>query len=167
MAAKNGGARVPDMFHVVLVEPEIPPNTGNVAKLCAATGSHLHLVGPLGFRMDDATLKRAGMDYWNMVSWSYHESFDEVMDGKPLDASVFCIETTGSGQYDCASFAPGDYLVFGRETKGLRPSVWQRDGVHCLRIPILNGNARSLNLSNCVAIVLYEALRQNRFTTPA
>ncbi len=150
-------------FHVVLVEPEIPPNTGNIARLCAATGCHLHLVGPLGFRLDDAMLKRAGMDYWRLVRWEYHETFEAALAGRATDARLYAVETGEGARYTEARFRRGDWLVFGRETKGLPRRVLERGDVVRLSIPMPNPDARSLNLSNCVAVVVYEALRQSGF----
>lgn len=161
-AGGQGGAAAPN-FHVVLVEPEIPPNTGNVARLCAATRCRLHLVGPLGFRMDDASLKRAGMDYWELVDWRYHGSFAGVMAAKDPESAVYCVETTGDACYADVRYRPGDYLVFGRETRGLRRSVIEAAGGRCVRIPIAEARARSLNLANAVAVVVFEAQRQNGF----
>jgi len=159
----GGGGFGEPHFHVVLVEPEIPPNTGNVARLCAAARCRLHLVGPLGFKMDDSSLRRAGMDYWELVDWRYHDSFDGVMMESGLGSTVYCVETTGEQSYAEARYRPGDFLVFGRETRGLRRATIERAGGRCVRIPIAEPRARSLNLSNAVAIVLYEALRQNGF----
>lgn len=155
------------MFHVVLVEPEIPPNTGNVARLCAATGSHLHLVGPLGFRMDDTTLKRAGMDYWQWVTWHYHETMEDLLNKKMPESHVYCVETCGDRNYSEVRYQSGDYLIFGRETKGLSQKVMKQIGGNCVRLPIWHEKARSLNLSNCVAVVLFEAWRQNGFNAPS
>jgi len=154
------------MFHVVLIEPEIPPNTGNVARLCAATGSQLHLVGPLGFRLDDTTLKRAGMDYWQWVRWHYHESFDVLLKNKLPEAAIYCVETCGDKNYCEVAYQPGDYFVFGRETKGLPKKIIEQTGGNCVRLPIWHEKARSLNLANCVAVVLFEAWRQNGFKSP-
>lgn len=154
------------MFHVVLIEPEIPPNTGNVARLCAATGSQLHLVGPLGFRLDDNTLKRAGMDYWQWVNWHYHESFDALLENKVPEATFYCVETCGDKNYCDPTFQAGDYFVFGRETKGLSKKIIEQSGGNCLQLPIWHEKARSLNLANCVAIVIFEAWRQNGFKAP-
>ncbi len=150
-------------MHIVLVEPEIPPNTGNVARLCAATGSTLHLIEPLGFKLDDAHLKRAGMDYWRQVQWRRWKNWGEFSIALPAGARLWLIESGGGRHYAEAEFAAGDYLVFGRETAGLPATLLeqQRDG--WLRIPMFNEQARSLNLSNCVALVLYEALRQQGF----
>lgn len=142
-------------MNVVLVEPEIPPNTGNVARLCAATNSTLHLIGPLGFRLDDRELKRAGMDYWQHVTWKYWDSLDECL---PANARVWLVENKTDRPYTDVAYQANDYLVFGRETTGLPESLLAKHPV--IAIPQFNPNARSLNLSNCVAIVLYEALRQ-------
>lgn len=163
MSAGEQAAGAGPFFHVVLVEPEIPPNTGNVGRLCAATGCRLHLVGPLGFRMDDARLRRAGMDYWEFVDWRYHDSFDDVMAAREPGCAVYCVETVGGECYADVRYRHGDYLVFGRETRGLRRAIIETAGGRCVRIPIAEPRARSLNLSNAVAVVLYEAMRQNGF----
>jgi tRNA (cytidine/uridine-2'-O-)-methyltransferase len=147
-------------MNVVLIEPEIPPNTGNVARLCAATGAVLHLVGPLGFRLDDKELKRAGMDYWNEVEWKYWKAFDELKKNAPADASFYFVETSARRIYTQARYKWGDFLVFGRETKGLPREILEENRNNLIGIPMFNPKARSLNLSNCVAIVLYEAMRQ-------
>ncbi|HLH55890.1 MAG TPA: tRNA (cytidine(34)-2'-O)-methyltransferase [Verrucomicrobiae bacterium] len=151
------------MMHVVLVEPEIAPNTGNVARLCAATGSGLHLVEPLGFELGDAQLKRAGMDYWQQVDWQRWPSWPEFHRALPPGAKTWFIESNGPKLYTDACFSDGDYLVFGRETAGLPPSILNENRDRWLRIPMFNPKARSLNLSNCVALVLFEALRQQGF----
>jgi tRNA (cytidine/uridine-2'-O-)-methyltransferase len=150
-------------MHVVLVEPEIAPNTGNVARLCAATRSILHLIEPLGFRLDDAQLKRAGMDYWQQVEWHRWPDWRAFTSQLPLDADLWLVESGGPRVYADARFQTGDYLVFGRETAGLSKDLLARHRATWLRIPMLNPNARSLNLSNCVALVLFEALRQQGF----
>jgi tRNA (cytidine/uridine-2'-O-)-methyltransferase len=163
-------------MHVVLVEPEIPPNTGNIARLCAATRTPLHLVEPLGFRLDDTTLKRAGMDYWRQVKWRrwpHWRAFWETQIAPPAPKSppsagrrrprVWFIESGGPRRYSEAVFGPDDYLVFGRETAGLPSALLAGQRDHWLRLPMFNPASRSLNLANCVAIVLYEALRQNGF----
>jgi len=144
-------------LNVVLVEPEIPPNTGNVARLCAATNSTLHLIGPLGFRLDDRDLKRAGMDYWEHVTWKYWNSWDEF---SPPNERLWLVENKTDRLYTDVTYRPDDHLVFGRETAGLPAKLLEtyRDSV--IAIPQFNPKARSLNLSNCVAIVLYEAIRQ-------
>ena len=150
-------------MHVVLVEPEIPPNTGNVARLCAATGTKLHLIEPFGFKLDDAQLKRAGMDYWQHVEWKRWSNWDEFQQKLPAAARLWLIESDGSQLYTEARFDPEDFLVFGRETAGLPKRLLEQHRERWLRIPMFNREARSLNLSNCVALVLFEALRQQGF----
>jgi tRNA (cytidine/uridine-2'-O-)-methyltransferase len=150
-------------MNVVLVEPEIPPNTGNIARLCAATASTLHLVEPFGFKLDDSQLKRAGMDYWQHLSWHRWPSWSVFRGQLPANARLWFIESAGLRNYSEASYAPDDFLVFGRETAGLPKQLLQAAGESWLRIPMFNSKARSLNLSNCVALVLFEALRQQGF----
>ena len=150
-------------MNVVLVEPEIPPNTGNIARLCAATRTRLHLIEPMGFRLDDATLKRAGMDYWKHVEWQRWPDWRAFEQGLPENARLWFIESRGSRRYTEASFADDDYLVFGRETAGLPQALLESRPERWLRIPMFHAGARSLNLSNCVALVLFEALRQQGF----
>ena len=150
-------------MHVVLLEPEIPPNTGNVARLCAATKSTLHLIEPFGFKLDDTQLKRAGMDYWDHVVWHRWPNWRAFQSACPADARFWFIESGGPKVYADADFAPNDYLVFGRETAGLPKALLQAAPERWLRIPMFNPQARSLNLSNCVALVLFEALRQQGF----
>ena len=150
-------------MHIVLLEPEIPPNTGNVARLCAATGSTLHLVEPLGFKLDDTQLKRAGMDYWQHAEWHRWPSWTAFQKQVLEDARLWLVESKGPRRYTEVSFAPNDYLVFGRETAGLPKKLLRENPEHWLRIPMFNTQARSLNLSNCVALVLFEALRQQGF----
>ncbi len=150
-------------MHVVLVEPEIPPNTGNVARLCAATRTRLHLIEPFGFKLDDTQLKRAGMDYWQHVQWQRWPSWQAFQKALVPGARLWFIESGGPHLYTSASFTPDDYLVFGRETAGLPKKLLQRNYERWLRIPMFNPDARSLNLSNCVALVLFEALRQQGF----
>lgn len=152
-------------MNVVLVEPEIPPNTGNVARLCAATRSRLHLIEPFGFQLDDARLKRAGMDYWQHVEWRRWPNWAAFHGGLPPGARLWFIESNGPLRYSEAAFARDDYLVFGRETAGLPRALYTAAPDRWLGIPMLNPEARSLNLSNCVAIVLFEALRQQGFRT--
>jgi len=150
-------------MHVVLVEPEIPPNTGNVARLCAATHTQLHLIEPLGFELDDTQLKRAGMDYWQHVQWQRWRSWTEFKEKIGPRTRVWFIESGGPRLYTEVEFGPEDCLVFGRETAGL-PKKWlEEDRDDWLRIPMFNREARSLNLSNCVTAVFYEALRQQAF----
>lgn len=151
------------MMNIVLVQPEIPPNTGNVARLCAATRTTLHLIEPFGFKLDDATLKRAGMDYWQQVKWQRWASWPAFMEKLPADARLWFIESDGPQFYADVKFASDDYLVFGRETAGLPKQLLEQHRERWLRIPMFNTAARSLNLSNCVALVLFEALRQQGF----
>ena len=150
-------------MHIVLVEPEIPPNTGNVARLCAATQSTLHLIEPLGFKLDDATLKRAGMDYWQQVTWLRWANWTAFAAQLPAGARLWFIESGGPQVYSEVKFAAEDYLVFGRETAGLPKQLLEQNRERWLRIPMFNPEARSLNLAKCVALVLFEALRQQGF----
>ncbi len=149
--------------YIVLVEPEIAPNTGNIARLCAATRTALDLIEPFGFKLDDKQLKRAGMDYWEQVEWRRWPSWAAFHEGLPARARLWFVESQGAMTYTEASFLPGDYLVFGRETAGLPQRLLEQNRDAWLRIPMLNPESRSLNLSNCAAIVLFEALRQQGF----
>jgi len=149
--------------NIVLVEPEIPPNTGNVARLCAATRARLHLVGPLGFRLDDSTLKRAGMDYWRQVDWRTWDDWATFEAALPERERLWLVEQGGARRYDEAEFGVEDYLVFGRETAGLPPTLLEKYPEQVLSIPMFNPESRSLNLANSVSVVLYEALRQQGF----
>jgi tRNA (cytidine/uridine-2'-O-)-methyltransferase len=146
-------------MNVVLVEPEIPPNTGNVARLCAATGATLHLVGPLGFRLDDKALKRAGMDYWEHVTWRYWNSLEELRQSDST-ARYYYVTTKSKRPYTEPRYRWGDYLVFGRETAGLPRPLLEANAGQTITIPMFHPEARSLNLATAVAIVLYEAVRQ-------
>jgi tRNA (cytidine/uridine-2'-O-)-methyltransferase len=150
-------------MHIVLVEPEIPPNTGNVARLCAATCSRLDLIEPFGFEIDDTRLKRAGMDYWQHVEWRRWANWTVFHEHLPAGARLWFVESNGPRRYTEAEFRPEDYLVFGRETAGLPRKLLEDNRDAWLRIPMFNPRARSLNLSNCVALVLFEALRQQEF----
>lgn len=148
-------------FNIVLVEPEIPQNTGNIARTCAATGTKLHLVKPLGFSVNDKYLKRAGLDYWHLLDITYYENLDEFLNthkGKRM----FFSTTKAAKKYTDVEYQDGDFLVFGKETKGLPENLLKENLDYAVRIPMIDG-ARSLNLSNSVAIVLYEALRQLDF----
>ncbi len=154
------------MFSVILYEPEIPPNTGNIIRLCANTGAGLHLVEPLGFELDEPRLKRAGLDYREFASVRTHPSLEACLEalGQPR---VFALSTRNSTRYDEASFAAGDALLFGPETRGLPQSVLDElPAERRLRLPMREGN-RSLNLSNAAAVVVYEAWRQLGFTGSA
>lgn len=148
-------------FHIVLVEPEIPANTGNISRTCAATGTVLHLVRPLGFDTDDKTLKRAGLDYWHSVDIMYHDSFQEVRDMYP-EGRFHYASTRGTKRYTDFRFRDGDFFVFGKETKGLPQDLIDANLEMCMKMPMTD-KVRSLNLSNSAAIVIYEALRQNNF----
>jgi tRNA (cytidine/uridine-2'-O-)-methyltransferase len=147
------------MFNVVLVEPEIPPNTGNVGRLCLATRSTLHLVGPLGFSLNDRQLKRAGLDYWDEVDVREWSSLDELQQANE-SAQFFYLTTKAKLPYFEVTFRPRDFLVFGRETKGLPERVLSENREGCITIPM--HGTRSLNLATAVAIVLFEAMRQQR-----
>ena len=149
-------------LHIVLVEPLIPPNTGNVARLCAATGCALHLIEPLGFSIGDRELKRAGLDYWEHVCVVVHPSLEAYLNAHPQRGRWF-VETGGSLRYDQALYAPGDSLIFGPETKGLPRDVLARDAGRVIGIPMRSGTVRSLNLSTTVGIVAYAALARLGF----
>ncbi len=149
------------MFNIVLVEPEIPQNTGNIARTCVVTGSRLHLVRPLGFALDDAHLKRAGLDYWKELDVRCYDGFPEVESMYP-SARFVLLSTHAERSYADAAYCDGDFLVFGKETAGLGRTILTRRVEDAVRIP-MRPDQRSLNLSNSVAIVLYEALRQNAF----
>jgi tRNA (cytidine/uridine-2'-O-)-methyltransferase len=146
------------MFNVVLVEPEIPPNTGNVGRLCLATASTLHLIEPFGFNIDDKQLKRAGLDYWPEVDVRTWKSLEELQRSQAADARYFFLTTKSKRAYLDARFRPNDFLVFGRETKGLPESLLVANESSTLTIPMRT--TRSLNLATAVAIVLFEAVRQ-------
>lgn len=149
------------MFNIVLVEPEIPQNTGNIARTCAATGCKLHIVKPMGFTIDDKKLKRAGLDYWHLLGVKYYENLDDFfMQNK--DGRFFYSTTKGLNTYSDVKYKDGDFILFGKETKGLPEQLLHENKEWCIRIPMIS-EARSLNLSNSVAIVAYEALRQTDF----
>jgi tRNA (cytidine/uridine-2'-O-)-methyltransferase len=149
------------MFHIVLVEPEIPPNTGNIARLCLAAGARLHLVEPLGFQIDDRALRRAGMDYWHEVDIRRWPNLHALQADAGERGRWFYFTTKTERAYWDVAFADGDYLVFGRETKGLPESLLAAHADQCVTIPMMP-NARSLNLATSVGIALYEAKRQIR-----
>ncbi|MGY8527108.1 tRNA (uridine(34)/cytosine(34)/5-carboxymethylaminomethyluridine(34)-2'-O)-methyltransferase TrmL [Paracidovorax citrulli] len=152
------------MFHVVLVEPEIPPNTGNVIRLCANTGAQLHLVKPLGFPLDDARMRRAGLDYHEYADMRVHESWEAFLEQeRPDPARMFALTTHGSTPFGQVAFQQGDWFVFGSETRGLAPERRESFApAQRIRLPMRPGN-RSLNLSNTVAVVVFEAWRQQGF----
>lgn len=148
-------------FHIVLVEPEIPPNTGNIVRTCSITGAKLHLVKPLGFSIDDTQLKRAGLDYWHDLDIQMYDSFGQLRDKYP-DRRFFCATTKAKETYTSFSYREGDFFVFGKETKGLNDTILEANKKTLIRVPMLP-EVRSLNLANSVAIVLYEGLRQLDF----
>ncbi|HYG10755.1 MAG TPA: tRNA (cytidine(34)-2'-O)-methyltransferase [Pyrinomonadaceae bacterium] len=147
------------MINVALVEPEIPPNTGNIARLCAATRTPLHIVGVAGFRLDDRAVRRAGLDYWPEVQLSRHRDLDALRVALPASRFVY-LTTKASRAYTDWRYINGDCLIFGRETRGLPEELLRANASNCVTIPMLNPRVRSLNLATSVAIVLYEALRQ-------
>ena len=148
-------------LHIVLVEPEIPPNTGSIARLCGATDTVLDLVHPLGFQVDDKHLKRAGLDYWPQVRINHWENFETFLSGQD-ERRLFFLATKTTRSYTEARFGPGDMLIFGKETKGLPEDILTLVSDRCLSIPMSNPHIRSLNLAMSAGIVLYEALRQIR-----
>ena len=152
-------------FQIVLVEPDIPPNTGNIARLCAATGSPLHLVEPLGFRLTNAAMKRAGLDYWSSVDVHRHKNFESFLATSQPSRTWF-FSTKGSRTYTDVMYQPGDALIFGSETRGLSEVLLSANSDHVLTIPMLRNHVRSLNLANSVSIVLFESLRQYQKTMP-
>jgi len=145
-------------LNVVLVEPEIPQNTGNIARTCAATGARLHLVEPMGFKIDDTKLKRAGLDYWHLLDITYYSSLDDFFD-KNKGGEFFYFTTKGRKAHSDAEYPDGSFLVFGKETAGLPEDLLYQNPDRCVRLP-MRGEARSLNLSNAVAVGVYETLRQ-------
>ena len=149
------------MMNIVLVEPEIPQNTGNIARTCAATGSMLHLIRPLGFRLDDKYMKRAGLDYWFLMKYRVYDGLDDFFTQHP-DARCFFATTKAPRSYAQAQYRDGDFLFFGRESRGLPEELLEKRYDDCVRIP-MRPEARSLNLANSVAVLLYEALRQQDF----
>ena len=151
-------------MNVVLYEPDIPGNTGNVARSCVATGTTLHLVGRLGFKLDEPRLKRAGLDYWPKLKLVRHEDWESFLKSRPAEPPLFFFSKRAARSYWSAVFHPESYLVFGCETQGLPPAFHQRYGERMYAIPMASQSVRSLNLSSAAAIILYEALRQ---TNPA
>ena len=150
----------PDVpMNIVLVEPSIPPNTGNISRLCAGTGTKLHLIEPLGFDLSEKQIRRAGLDYWDAVDLTTYPNLETFFEQNPSGEKYF-FSTAGSQSYSNVGYAPGDYLVFGNETHGLPDALLEKHPEHVCNIPIKLDCVRSINLSNCAAIVLYEALRQ-------
>ncbi|MBR5561812.1 MAG: tRNA (cytidine(34)-2'-O)-methyltransferase [Clostridia bacterium] len=151
------------VLNIVLVEPQIPQNTGNIARTCAATGARLHLVEPMGFKVDNAKLKRAGLDYWHLLDITYYSSLDDFFD-KNKDGNFFYFSTKATKIYSEVEYPDNCYLVFGKETAGLPEELLFENKESCVRLPMINdSSARSLNLSNSVAIGAYEVLRQWKF----
>ena len=148
-------------YNIVLVEPEIPQNTGNIARTCAVTNTKLHIVKPMGFEITDAKLKRAGLDYWHFLGVKYYENIDEFFETNK-GGRFFFSTTKAVNNYCDVKFCDNDFILFGKETKGLDEALLKANKEHCIRIPMID-EARSLNLSNSVAVVLYEALRQQNF----
>ncbi len=148
-------------YNVVLVEPEIPQNTGNIARTCAVTNTKLHIVKPMGFEITDAKLNRAGLDYWHFLGVKYYENIDEFFETNK-GGRFFFSTTKAVNNYCDVQFCDNDFILFGKETKGLDEALLKANKEHCIRIPMID-EARSLNLSNSVAVVLYEALRQQNF----
>ena len=148
-------------INIVLLEPEIPQNTGNIARTCAATGASLHLIEPLGFRIDDAKLKRAGLDYWHQLDITYYKDIEDFYTKNP-DAKVYYFSTKAPQKYTDITYPEKVYLMFGKETKGLPEELLHANKTHCVRIP-MRDSLRSLNLSNSAAIAVYEVFRQRDF----
>ena len=150
------------MLNIVLHEPEIPANTGNIGRTCCATGTRLHLIGPLGFSLSEKALKRAGMDYWDKLDVTVYDDYNDFIERNP-DAKVYYATTKAPNVYSDVSYEADCYIMFGKESAGIPEEILVNNQNNCVRIP-MNPEIRSLNLSNSVAIVLYEALRQNNFT---
>ena len=148
-------------LNIVLFEPEIPANTGNIGRTCVATGTKLHLIEPLGFRLDEKKIRRAGMDYWKDLDVTTYINFQEFL-GKNPGAKIYMATTKGKNVYTEVSYEPDCYIMFGKESAGIPEEILAHNRDRCVRIPMI-GETRSLNLSNSVAVVLYEALRQNHF----
>ncbi|MDP4144398.1 MAG: tRNA (uridine(34)/cytosine(34)/5-carboxymethylaminomethyluridine(34)-2'-O)-methyltransferase TrmL [Bacillota bacterium] len=149
-------------LNIVLFQPEIPQNTGNIARTCVLTNAKLHLIKPLGFSLDEKHLKRAGLDYWPYLDLNLYDSFEELRE-KYKDSTFYFSTTHGDNNYSEVKFKQGDFVVFGRESSGLPDSIKNSDPERCIRVPMIKTSARSLNLSNTVAIVAYEAIRQFGF----
>ena len=149
-------------LNIVLFEPEIPANTGNIGRTCVATGTRLHLIEPLGFRLNEKSIKRAGMDYWEHLDVTRYMNFEEFLEKNP-GAKIYMATTKGQHVYSDVKYEPDCYIMFGKESAGIPEEILVKNPENCIRIPMLS-EIRSLNLSNSVAVVLYEALRQNNFT---
>lgn len=149
------------VFNIVLHQPEIPQNTGNIGRTCAATGARLHLIEPLGFRLDEKSLKRAGMDYWKELDVTTYVDYEEFLEKNP-GAQIYYVTTKGQQVYSDVAFEAGSFFMFGKESGGIPEEILKAHPHECIRIPMV-GESRSLNLSNAAAIILYEALRQQQF----
>lgn len=149
-------------FNIVLFQPEIPQNTGNIARTCVLTNCKLHLIKPLGFSLEEKQLRRAGLDYWSDLDLSIYDSYEEIRE-KYRDATFYFSTTHGKNYYEDSMFKQGDFIVFGRESCGLPDNIRNSDPDRCIRVPMIKTSLRSLNLSNTVAIVAYEAIRQIGF----
>lgn len=149
------------MLNIVLHEPEIPANTGNIGRTCVATGTRLHLIEPLGFRLDEKALRRAGMDYWKELDVSVYLNYEDFLEKNP-GAKMYMATTKAEKMYTQVSFEPDSYVMFGKESAGIPEEILVKNRERCIRIPMM-GRIRSLNLGNSVAVILYEALRQNQF----
>ena len=150
-------------LNIVLFEPEIPANTGNIGRTCVATGTRLHLIEPLGFRLNEKSIKRAGMDYWEHLDVTRYINFEDFLEKNP-DAKIYMATTKGQHVYTEVNYEPDCYIMFGKESAGIPEEILVKNPDNCIRIPMLS-EIRSLNLSNSVAVVLYEALRQNNFSS--
>ncbi|CAM2745998.1 tRNA (cytidine(34)-2'-O)-methyltransferase [Hathewaya histolytica] len=149
-------------LNIVLFQPEIPQNTGNIGRTCVLTNCKLHLIKPLGFSIDEKSVKRAGLDYWDKLEIEVHESYEELRE-KYKDSTFYCCTTKGAKHYTEPKFKEGDFLIFGRESSGLEDYIREENKENCIKVPMINTTTRSLNLSNTVAIIAYEALRQINF----
>ncbi|MFA6928740.1 MAG: tRNA (cytidine(34)-2'-O)-methyltransferase [Lentisphaeria bacterium] len=149
-------------FHIVLVAPEIPQNTGTIGRLCVCTDARLHLIRPLGFQLDEAHLRRAGLDYWPYLQWQVYENWEDFLERAQPDRMIFCSTKTSRSIYD-VRFTPGNWLIFGNEGHGLPEDFYSRYQEHLFTIPMPGQHARSHNLANAVSIALYEAMRQTQF----
>ncbi|MGE5628670.1 MAG: tRNA (cytidine(34)-2'-O)-methyltransferase [Solirubrobacterales bacterium] len=149
-------------LNIVLFQPEIPQNTGNIARTCVLTDSSLHLIKPLGFSLEEKQLKRAGLDYWSYLDLHIYESYQELRE-KYKDSNFYFSSTHGNRYYNEVKYSQGDFIVFGRESKGLPDYIRENNEENCIRVPMIQTSTRSLNLSNTAAVVAYEALRQLGF----
>ncbi|SHJ98609.1 tRNA (cytidine/uridine-2'-O-)-methyltransferase [Hathewaya proteolytica DSM 3090] len=149
-------------LNIVLFQPEIPQNTGNIGRTCVLTDCKLHIIKPMGFNIDEKSVRRAGLDYWSQLQYSIYESYEELREKYKQSNFYFCT-TKGNKYYNEVKFNEGDFLVFGRESSGLPPYIREENKENCIKVPMINTTTRSLNLSNTVSIIAYEALRQLNF----